>query len=787
LTDAQPSRPWARVLVIFIIFAAVFHNFWNHSLIHRDCFHYFAPYKFLIAESIRQGTIHAWYPWQFLGMPFVADIQAGWFYPLNAIYLVLSFSLAHRLFILVHYPLAAVFMDLFLRGRGLDKNSSLLAALAFGLSGYMISQHATVTMLIGAAWAPLALCFMDRAVRRGMAWALAAGAVPAIQILAGEPQSAFITTALAGMVGLLGMLNSQNRVRVIPAIGLAAVSCLVLSAVQAIPTYELIQMSTRSDGIPLDESVFFSFHPARIIELVWPAPFGVQWPEYNFWAPFALGDLVYIVSHPWSITNYLGLSVLVLAGVGWGWSRRPWKWAVLAGAVLFLILAFGEHTPAFAWFHNYVPFFDVFRFPAKYMAWFSGCVAVAAALGLEKIQIWLAQDHRGLVRGAVIFMVMVVVGTAASIFLWPMAFDYVVSQYPEAQAVRASAMSHLLSGGLQVVVINLAVGMILVVVSRKLISVRRAMIVFFAVVIVDFYLANVTTMPAGPAKIYDFAPVPKQVIHPEGRPRLGQYRIFREEFKYRGTNPELSSLNSYAARRMWERATLFPDFDAMEGFESVTGWNPIEFEADHAFLEGLSLSEMLIYNLRYHIGPYDLEPLTGIDHEVMFKDQRNDLTVTRIDNAMPRAYRVHSARTARDVEQAFKMLSEHDLSGTVILTTDEEIEETDPGDKKMAPALIIQYEPDRVVVETQGEAPGWLVLSDRHYPGWKAKVDGKPAKIYKANVLVRAVRVPAGRTVVEFDFKPRSLRLGAAVSVPAWLAAILFWALAVKRARSAGP
>ena len=39
-------------------------------------------------------------------------------------------------------------------------------------------------------------------------------------------------------------------------------------------------------------------------------------------------------------------------------------------------------------------------------------------------------------------------------------------------------------------------------------------------------------------------------------------------------------------------------------------------------------------------------------------------------------------------------------------------------------ARIAQYEPERVVVETDADAPSLLVLSDVHYPGWKASVDG---------------------------------------------------------------
>jgi uncharacterized membrane protein YfhO len=59
-----------------------------------------------------------------------------------------------------------------------------------------------------------------------------------------------------------------------------------------------------------------------------------------------------------------------------------------------------------------------------------------------------------------------------------------------------------------------------------------------------------------------------------------------------------------------------------------------------------------------------------------------------------------------------------------------------------------------VVVEVDAPAAGFLVLNDAWHPWWRASLDGKPAEILKANVLFRAVAVPAGRHMVRFTFHP---------------------------------
>lgn len=80
-------------------------------------------------------------------------------------------------------------------------------------------------------------------------------------------------------------------------------------------------------------------------------------------------------------------------------------------------------------------------------------------------------------------------------------------------------------------------------------------------------------------------------------------------------------------------------------------------------------------------------------------------------------------------------------------------------------ARIRSYACNRVAIDVEGNAPGFLVLTDVWFPGWTCTVDGKPVRLYRGNYLFRAVAVPAGTHEVVFTFQPSSYRWGRRLSL----------------------
>lgn len=115
------------------------------------------------------------------------------------------------------------------------------------------------------------------------------------------------------------------------------------------------------------------------------------------------------------------------------------------------------------------------------------------------------------------------------------------------------------------------------------------------------------------------------------------------------------------------------------------------------------------------------------------------------------------------------------------LFTDRQRNET-PDLAPDAQAQITRYTPQLIEVGVRNAQPSWLVLSEIYYPGWEARLDGKPVPVERVNYTLRGVEVPAGNHHLAFSFRAPSFQRGAWCSAAGAL--LLLLGFVIKRRNS---
>lgn len=153
---------------------------------------------------------------------------------------------------------------------------------------------------------------------------------------------------------------------------------------------------------------------------------------------------------------------------------------------------------------------------------------------------------------------------------------------------------------------------------------------------------------------------------------------------------------------------------------------------------------------------------------------------------MPRTFIVHEAEIVPDTELGTEdalliMRSiDFDPARTVVISDDNvgthsgAPSSTNPS---QSAATVTSYTPERIEIQVNAATEGYLVLSDAYYPGWNAVVNGESVPIYRADVMFRAVQLPAGESPVTFTYEPAWMPWVMIVGIFAWLGvlAVALW------------
>ena len=156
-----------------------------------------------------------------------------------------------------------------------------------------------------------------------------------------------------------------------------------------------------------------------------------------------------------------------------------------------------------------------------------------------------------------------------------------------------------------------------------------------------------------------------------------------------------------------------------------------------------------------------------------------DVTVYENRNALPRAWLATEAQVVSD-EAALEVIRTGKLPNgaawiprrTALISAAPPLNLDGAGTETSA--RIELYEPNRIDIRTSCDAPSILVLSDNHYPGWRAAVDGGKVETLRVDYNLRGVALPPGTHEVRFTYRPKFALAGLLLSLLA-AAGLLVW------------
>ena len=166
-------------------------------------------------------------------------------------------------------------------------------------------------------------------------------------------------------------------------------------------------------------------------------------------------------------------------------------------------------------------------------------------------------------------------------------------------------------------------------------------------------------------------------------------------------------------------------------------------------------------NARYFIFPLEAGQTVPLRNPFALGNGWFVNQVTYVDNANEEIAAIHGINPIETVvvdkrfESVLKPAAESDSTCSVVLTA---------------------YEPNDLKYEVNSAKGGTVVFSEIYYPGWQAYMDGEKVEHGRANYILRAMNVPAGKHVVEFKFDPDSLH---ATETIAYIAFVLLAIAAV--------
>ncbi|MEI7541839.1 MAG: YfhO family protein [bacterium] len=754
--DNKKIQNWLIGLFLFITGLIFFNGALQPGkiLFGTDFFTIYLPFKLFAQEmAVKYHDLPLWMPHLFFGMPLIGSSSLLYYYPTDLLFMFLPIPLqfTYTIDLLIHLLVSFLGMFLFLRQFSIRREAAFFSAVAFTISGFMLSYIYVGhwNNIKAGALIPFIFYFTARGFdNKKMLPFLNAAVLMALQILATGMQIMAYTYLGVLMLAIYKIwIEARNKINYIKPIGLFMLSTLAIiiyASLQLIPSIPYTDYSWRG-SFTYSDFVSWSFHPIETLTFFLPRFFGLRAENYYGFMPFNL------------TTYYFGIISFLLVPFAFV-DKKLSSFAkfLTFSSILFLILSFGGFTPIYKLFY-YIPVFNQFRNPSRFLYVFTFFIMALSAVGLNNIFNFGQASKNTMLKiltGISVIMGIIFI-TLSIMFIGNNLTQIVSSLYMTIKKTQISPqiLGNILAGIRQDVVYFIFVSaaglaIIYAFISKKIKNIFLVSIILASINFVDMHRIDNKFIIYEEYKNY----VP--VIDPVA------IAIKQDKDIYRMTDFSFS----------WSpNRNIYYD---IEGLKGIHGLIPKSYLA----LEKAGLFNILAadsyFNIKYFLMSEDIN-IPGL-----YKLLDGKVKVYSNKAVSPRIVftdKIFKYNTNEEILNYMKS-GTYDFKGVLIKDDIDLMPSPDLLSYKIG---IQSYTPNRIKMIVETEKDGMLVVKNSYYPEWKAKVDNKLNKIYNVNYAFMGIPLKTGTHDIELYYSKDGFYLGLLLT----LIGILFYVIIYFRER----
>jgi hypothetical protein len=718
--------------------------------------HFQAQIQFL-STALHTGQSPFWAPHVFVGTPHIADPQSLIFSPAFLLAYFEAVPTFQQLdtYVLILLGLGALSILKLFQDRGWHPAGGLVAAMAFAFGASAAWRIHHIGQIQSYVFFAVALWLLHRALNRSSAvWGAMAGLAAGLMLA--EPNQVALLGGYVLASCLIGhwwiQLDRRHAVRAsVRPVAWATAAGLVVVAVPLVMCFLYVGSSNRP-VVAYAEAVHGSLNPASLITTLIADLYGAFDPKIDYWGPYSVSwdanDLSLSQNMGQMYIGVLPMLLILTAGLVRGalWAREV---RVYVGAIVFLLLyGLGSYTPVFRVFYEVLPGVALFRRPADASFLVGGMLAI---VGGYLVHLWVT----GSLPPVSARRRLVEIGLIGLTVLTGLAIAISVSKLSLAWSPTFNAIGWLIAA-----TALLAIPAHWVKRSGPVLTIAAAVLMT-----ADLAANN------GPNESTARASTGYDILKPDCRNET--IRFLKAKARRAPGTEWRDRVELVGLGFEWPNAAL------VHGLDHTLGYNPLRiglvartlgardyiagpdqraftplFPSYHSTLANLLGLRLIASSIP--IEQIDLQLARG---ELKFLARTQDAYIYENVDALPRVLFVREWEHANfeDIIETGRW-PEFDPTSTVLLDGEPEIagapdELSHPTDSAVR---IRHYENTIVEIEVEAATEAFDVLNDVWHPWWTAEVDGRSTVIHRANVMFRAVRVPAGKHLVRFEFTPFS-------------------------------